>query len=191
MRILLLNQPLIFPNFLSSSVTPSVLLFSAATKGGRAARQRSYMSSSVWEDRFTFYMNQIRNFWIWKRRVDSSHQAYSAKNGLLILSHFGYGPKCKVQNKFAIIVWTWVPIYSKKKNLDSVLKSRDIMLLTEVHIVKAVVLPIVMYRCESWTIKKAEHWRIDALSKHWTMLASIGECSWEFLGQQGDQISQS
>ena len=40
-RILLLNQPLFFPNFLSSSVTPSILLFSAATKGGRAARQRS------------------------------------------------------------------------------------------------------------------------------------------------------
>ena len=41
-------------------------------------------------------------------------------------------------------------------NLDSVLKSRDITLLTKVHIVKAMVFPIVMYRCESWTIKKAE-----------------------------------
>ena len=47
-------------------------------------------------------------------------------------------------------------------NLDSILKSRDITLLTKVHIVKAVVFPIVMYRCESWTIKKAEHQRIDA-----------------------------
>ena len=42
-------------------------------------------------------------------------------------------------------------------NLESVLKSRDITLLTKVHIVKAVVFPVVMYRCESWTIKKAKH----------------------------------
>ena len=42
-------------------------------------------------------------------------------------------------------------------NLDSVLKSRDIALLTKVHLVKAMVFPVVMYRCESWTIKKAEH----------------------------------
>ena len=47
-------------------------------------------------------------------------------------------------------------------NPDSVLKSRDITLSAKVHIVKAVVFPIVMYRCESWTIKKAEHQRIDA-----------------------------
>ena len=48
-------------------------------------------------------------------------------------------------------------------NLDSVLKNRDISLLTKVHIVKAMVFsPVVMYGCESWTIKKAEHWRIDA-----------------------------
>ena len=47
-------------------------------------------------------------------------------------------------------------------NLDSILKSRDITLLTKVHLVKAVVFPVVMYRCESWTIKKAEHQRIDA-----------------------------
>ena len=47
-------------------------------------------------------------------------------------------------------------------NLDSVLKSRDITLPTKVHIVKAMVFPVVMYDCESWTIKKAEHQRIDA-----------------------------
>ena len=47
-------------------------------------------------------------------------------------------------------------------NLDSILKSRDITLPTKVHLVKAMVFPIVMYGCESWTIKKAEHWRIDA-----------------------------
>ena len=47
-------------------------------------------------------------------------------------------------------------------NLDSVLKSRDITLSTKVCLVKAMVFPVVMYGCESWTIKKAEHWRTDA-----------------------------
>ena len=47
-------------------------------------------------------------------------------------------------------------------NLDSILKSRDITLSTEVRLVKAVVFPVVMYGCESWTVKKAEHQRIDA-----------------------------
>ena len=47
-------------------------------------------------------------------------------------------------------------------NLDSILKSRDITFLTKVHLVKGMVFPVVMYGCESWTIKKAEHRRIDA-----------------------------
>ena len=47
-------------------------------------------------------------------------------------------------------------------NLDSILKSRDITLPTKVHLVKVMVSPVVMYGCESWTVKKAEHWRIDA-----------------------------
>ena len=47
-------------------------------------------------------------------------------------------------------------------NLDSVLKSRLITLLTKVHLVKAMVFPVVVYGCECWTVKKAEHWRIDA-----------------------------
>ena len=47
-------------------------------------------------------------------------------------------------------------------NLDSVLKSRAITFLTKAHVVKTMVFPLVMYRCESWTIKKAEHGRIDA-----------------------------
>ena len=47
-------------------------------------------------------------------------------------------------------------------NLDSILKSRDITLSTKIHLVKAMVFPVVMYGCESWTIKKAEHRRIDA-----------------------------
>ena len=47
-------------------------------------------------------------------------------------------------------------------NLDSILKSRDIILSTKVRLVKATVFPVVMYRCESWAVKKAEHQRIDA-----------------------------
>ena len=47
-------------------------------------------------------------------------------------------------------------------NLDSILKSREITLSTKVHLAKAMVFPVVMYGCESWTIKKAEHQRIDA-----------------------------
>ena len=50
-------------------------------------------------------------------------------------------------------------------NLDSILKSRDITLPTKAHLVKAIVLPIVMYGCESWTIKKAEHRRIDPFER--------------------------
>ena len=47
-------------------------------------------------------------------------------------------------------------------NLDSILKNRDITLLTKVHLIKATVFPVVMYECESWTVKKAERQRIDA-----------------------------
>ena len=47
-------------------------------------------------------------------------------------------------------------------NLDTIFKSRDITLTTNVHLVKAMVFPVVMYGCESWTVKKAEHQRIDA-----------------------------
>ena len=49
-------------------------------------------------------------------------------------------------------------------NLDSILKSRDIPLLTKVCIVEPMIFPVVMYGCESWTVKKAEHQRIDALN---------------------------
>ena len=52
-------------------------------------------------------------------------------------------------------------------NLDSILKSRDITLPTKVCLVKAMVFPVVVYGCESWTIKKAEHWRIDAFEGRW------------------------
>ena len=56
----------------------------------------------------------------------------------------------------------FAPWKRSNDNLESVFKSRDITLLTKVPIVKAMVFPVVMYECESWTIKKAEHQRIDA-----------------------------
>ena len=62
-------------------------------------------------------------------------------------------------------------------NLDSILKSRDITLPTKVRLVKAMVFPGVMYGCESWTIKKAEHWRIHAFELQcWRTLESPLDC---------------
>ena len=81
-------------------------------------------------------------------------------------------------------------------NLDSILKSRDITLPTKVHLVKAMVFPVVIYGCESWTIKKAEHRRIDAYELWcWRRLESPldykeiqpvqpkGDQSWVFIGR--------
>ena len=81
-------------------------------------------------------------------------------------------------------------------NLDSILKSRDITLSTKVHLVKAMVFPVVMYECESWTIKKAERQRTDAFELWcWRRLESPlackelqpvhrkGDQSWVFIGR--------
>ena len=80
-------------------------------------------------------------------------------------------------------------------NLDSIFKSRDITLSTKVHLVKAMVLPVVMYGCESWTVKKAERRRIDAfelwcwrrlLRVPWTARRSNhpkGDQPWVFIGR--------
>ena len=68
-------------------------------------------------------------------------------------------------------------------NLASILNSTDITLLTKVYLVKAMVFPVIMYRCESCTIKKAEDQRIDALN------CGVREDSRESLGQQGDQTN--
>ena len=82
-------------------------------------------------------------------------------------------------------------------NLDSILKSRDITLPTKVCLVKATVFPVVMYGCESWTIKKAEHQRIDAFELWgWRRLLRVpwtpkeiqpvhpkGDQSWVFIGR--------
>ena len=82
-------------------------------------------------------------------------------------------------------------------NLDSILKSRDIILSTKVHLVKAMLFPVVMYGCESWTVKKAERRRIDAFELWcWRRLLRVpwtakeiqpvhhkGDQSWVFIGR--------
>ena len=68
-------------------------------------------------------------------------------------------------------------------NLDSIFKSRDITLPTKVCLVKAMVFPVVMYGCESWTVKKAERQRIDAFEMwYWGRLLSIGTSSCREIG---------
>ena len=67
-----------------------------------------------------------------------------------------------VHGIFQARVLEWGAIVFSMANLDSILKSRDITWPTKVHLVKAMVFPVVMYECESWTIKKAECRRIDA-----------------------------
>ena len=70
-------------------------------------------------------------------------------------------------------------------NPDSILKSRDITLPTKVRLVKAMVFPVVMYGCESWTVKKAEH--LESMLLNY----GVGEDSCESLGLQGDLTSPS
>ena len=71
--------------------------------------------------------------------------------------------KITVEGDYSHEIRKWLLLDRKEMtNLDSVLKSRDITLPTKVHLVKAMVFPVVMYGCESWTVKKAESWRIVA-----------------------------
>ena len=73
-----------------------------------------------------------------------------------------------------------------KTNRDSILKSRDITLSTKIHIIKGMVFPVVMYGCERWTMKKAEHWRTDAFELWcWRRILRVS------LGLQEDPTSQS
>ena len=61
--------------------------------------------------------------------------------------------------------------------LDSILKSRDITLPTKIHLVKAIILPVVIYKCEGWTIKKAEHQKVDVFGLWcWRTLENPLEC---------------
>ena len=88
------------------------------------------------------------------------------------LAFFG---KCWInsQNIMFLLFEKW-KYNVKYNNLDNILKSRDISLPTKVHIVKAMVFPVVMYGCESWTIKKDEHWRTDGFELwYWRRLLGV------------------
>ena len=104
-----------------------------------------------------------------------------------ICSDFGVPRKRKsiTVSTFSLLYLPWTDGTEVMTNLDSILKSRDIILPTKVHIVKAIVFPVVMYGYESWTIKKAERF-----SKEWMLLNyGVGEDSWASLGPQGNQTS--
>ena len=121
----------------------------------------SFLVLSVYVCVFVFVLSQVRDFIFWGSKItadgDCSHEI---KRHLLL-------------RRKAMI------------NLDSILKSRDITLPTKVCLVKAMVFPVVMYGCESWTIKEAEHQRIDAFELwFWRRLL-------ESLEQQGVQTRQS
>ena len=73
-------------------------------------------------------------------------------------------------------------------NLDSVLKSRDITLLTNLHIVKALVFPEIMYQCENWTIKKAERQRINALKLEKTVESPLDNKEIKPVNPKGNQL---
>ena len=84
--------------------------------------------------------------------------------------------------------WNWKTLTPWKKSydqLDSIFKSRDITLPTKVHLVKAMVFPVVMYGCESWTVKKAACWELMLLN------CGVGDDSWASLGLQGKQSIRS
>ena len=82
---------------------------------------------------------------------------------------FGLQNHCNHESKRHLLLWR-----KGMTNLDGILKSRDITLSTKVHLVKAMVFPVVMNGCESWTIKKAEHWIIDAFVLwYWRRLLKV------------------
>ena len=87
-----------------------------------------------------------------------------------IYSNFG-APKIKSVTVFTVYLSICHKVMT---NLDSIFKRRDITLLTKVHLVKDMIFPVVMYGCESWTVKKAEHQRIDAFELwHWRRLLRV------------------
>ena len=76
-------------------------------------------------------------------------------------------------------------------NLDSMLKSRDITLPTKVRLVKAMVFPVVMYGCESWTLKKAEHRRIEVFELWcWRRLVRVLDSQWTWMDSMDVRLSE-
>ena len=108
------------------------------------------------------YNSTFRKLRSW-HLVPSLHGKWWGNNGSSDRIYFGGGSKitadgdCSHEIKRRLLLWR-----KSMTNLDSILKSRHITLPAKVHLVKAMVFPVVMYGCESWTIEKAECWRIDA-----------------------------
>ena len=114
----------------------------------------------------------------------------TASDFIFLASKITKGGDCSHEIKRRLLLGRKV-----KTNLDSIFKSRDITLPTKVHLVKAMVFPVVMYGCESWTVKKAEHWRIDAFElwcgeDSWDLdckeiqpVHSEGDQTWVFIGR--------
>ena len=99
---------------------------------------------------------------------------------------FGGGPPKSLQ----IVIAAMKLLLGRKvmTNLDSIFKSRDITLPTKVRLVKAMVFSVVMYRCESWTIKKVEHGRTDAFELwSWRSLESPLDCKMKPVNTKGNQ----
>ena len=89
----------------------------------------------------------------------------------MIFSSSSSGNKCKLTVN---LNQSLITDQKATTNLDSILKSRDITLPTKVRLVKAIVFPVVMYGCESWTRKKTEHWRIDIFElRFWRRLLRV------------------
>ena len=102
-------------------------------------------------------------FWAWRGcrcRGPAEFAVLVSGNGQVVIPSAGSRLQGRPQHRSQLQIHSVNQLYSN--TLDSILKNRDITLLTKVHLVKAMVFPIVMYGCENWTIKKAERQRIDA-----------------------------
>ena len=102
------------------------------------------------------------------------------KDFIFLGSKITAGGDCSLENKRCLLL-----VRKAITNLDSILKSRDITLLTKVHVVKAVAFSVVIYSCENWSIKKAETEELMLLN------CGVGEDSWNSLWLQGDPTRQS
>ena len=131
-------------------------------------------------------------WWRWKRRVKSWLKTQHSENkDHGVWSHHFMAKQRKTILGGSIITADGDCSHEIKRrlllgrkvmtNLDSILESRDITLSTNVHLVKAMVFPVVMYGCESWTIKSTEELML--------LNCGVGEDSWESLGLQGDPTS--
>ena len=117
-------------------------------------------------------------FWAWRGcrcRGPAEFAVLVSGNGQVVIPSAGSRLQGRPQHRSQLQIHSVNQLYSN--TLDSILKNRDITLLTKVHLVKAMVFPIVMYGCENWTIKKAERQRIDAFELWcWRRLVGPLDC---------------